>query len=210
MVSPWLMRNLAVMKSPILMTTHGGYTILLGNNEAFYREVVQQPFGTVWDGSNGPGQAVWANNINQEMDALGLTTEMERDRWMSNLAHQTIRENPGLFLKSCWLRFRRFWNLFPSGPAMENVSTTLYRLVGLWYGCVGLLLLFGVFQICAGRKSQYSTWIPAILLILAFTIVHLFYWSNVRMRAPIVPAIALIAGVVLQRSCIKQSACFES
>lgn len=202
-VSPWLIRNMLVMKSPILMTTHGGYTVLLGNNEAFYREVVEQPFGTVWDGSHGPGQAVWANSINQRMDSLRLTSEVERDHWMSELAHQTIRENPGLFVKSCWLRFRRFWNLFPSGPAMENVSPTIYRLVGLWYGCVGIVFLFGCFCIISSRKMILANWIPTILLILAFTVVHLIYWSNVRMRAPIVPAIALIAGAGLHRLSIK-------
>ena len=33
-----------------------------------------------------------------------------------------------------------------------------------------------------------------LLLILNFTLVHLFYWSNMRMRAPLVPLIALVAA----------------
>ncbi len=36
--------------------------------------------------------------------------------------------------------------------------------------------------------------IAAPLAILGLTIVHAFYWSDLRMRAPIVPAIALIAS----------------
>ena len=61
-VSPWVVRNIVVMGHPILMTTHGGYTVLLGNNPAFYREVVDQPWGTTWDGSVGGGQAKWVRS----------------------------------------------------------------------------------------------------------------------------------------------------
>ena len=35
-VSPWIIRNASVFGRPILMTTHGGYTLLLGNNETFF------------------------------------------------------------------------------------------------------------------------------------------------------------------------------
>ncbi|MFX9077435.1 hypothetical protein ABTN32_20465, partial [Acinetobacter baumannii] len=47
-VSPWLVRNWLVFGVPILTTTHGGYTLLLGNNSVFTQDVVQQPWGTVW------------------------------------------------------------------------------------------------------------------------------------------------------------------
>ena len=39
-----------------------------------------------------------------------------------------------------------------------------------------------------------------LLLILNFTLVHLVYWSNMRMRAPLVPLIALIAARGLGQS----------
>lgn len=218
--APWFVRNLVVMRSPILMTTHGGYTILLGNNEAFYSEVVEHPFGTVWDGSKGPGQAIWANGINRQLDTLGLKTEIERDRWQGDLAKQTIRETPGLFLKSCWLRFIRFWNIFPSGPAVENVPATIYYLVGVWYSVIGVSFVVGLYRICRVRCVDQSIqlrsvqrtlqdWTPILLLILAFTLVHLVYWSNVRMRAPIVPAIALVFGAAFKGVRIEESVCVE-
>jgi hypothetical protein len=195
-VGPWLVRNLIVLESPVLMTTHGGYTILLGNNKAFYEEVVNQPFGTVWDGSKGPGQAVWANGINQEMDALGLITEVERDLWMSSLAKQAIRNNPKLFLKACWLRFARFWNVVPSGPAADPIPGSVLYAVGTYYTCVWLLLIVGLFNLCREEATSRQRWVPVVLLAIAFTALHLVYWSNVRMRAPIVPALSLIAGAV--------------
>ena len=35
-VSPWVIRNQRVFGKPIVTTTHGGYTLLLGNNPSFY------------------------------------------------------------------------------------------------------------------------------------------------------------------------------
>jgi hypothetical protein len=36
-MSPWVIRNYRMFDRVILTTTHGGYTLLLGNNEYFYR-----------------------------------------------------------------------------------------------------------------------------------------------------------------------------
>jgi hypothetical protein len=36
-----------------------------------------------------------------------------------------------------------------------------------------------------------------LCVILNFTLVHLVYWSNMRMRAPLVPLIALLAALGL-------------
>jgi hypothetical protein len=33
-----------------------------------------------------------------------------------------------------------------------------------------------------------------ILLALVFTAVHTFYWTNIRMRAPLMPAVAIAAA----------------
>ena len=59
-----------------LITTFNAYL-------PFYEEVVRQPFGTVWDDSRNPSQKDWAGGINEEMDRLGVTGEVERDRWRS-------------------------------------------------------------------------------------------------------------------------------
>lgn len=193
-VSPWFIRNIAAQGEPVLMTTHGGYTILLGNNEAFYREVVDQPFGTVWDGTTGPGQAAWADEINNKMDELGLASEVERDRWMAQQAKQTIRDNPVTFLRASLLRFIRFWNITPSGPAASNIPGLALYLVAFWYTAIWLMLLAAVVLLVCNKSYQDQRWLAVGLLVVSFTLVHLVYWSNVRMRAPIVPAIALLAA----------------
>ncbi|MEW4487944.1 glycosyltransferase family 39 protein [Thalassoglobus sp. JC818] len=201
-VSPWVVRNWIAFGRPVLMTTHGGYTVLLGNNDAFYDEVVNQPLGTVWDGQHGPGQAVWAHEVNQEMDRLGLRTEIERDRWMSKKAQETIRRRPTDFLKSCMLRFLRFWNLGPMSPAAEGIPSPLMRTIQVYYAVLWTLMAVGILRIFLSGSQTWIAWGPVFCLVIAFTCVHLIYWSNARMRAPVMPAIALLsaAGVASSKS----------
>ena len=188
---PWVVRNSVRLGHPIVMTTHGGYTLLLGNNPAFDREVVRQPWGTVWDGSHGEGQSVWAHNINLAMDAAGLTSEIARDRWMNARAQSNILSDPGAFGRACWLRMRRFWGVVPIEGAGEQPQWLRWS-VGTYY-----LLLFagglaGLFVVCRERRR---VWAAPLLMTVAFMSVHLLYWTNTRMRAPVTPVIAVLAAV---------------
>jgi len=196
LVTPWPLRNWHALGAPIVTTTHGGYTLLLGNNPAFYHQVVAQPLGTVWDGSHGPGQEVWVQQINQQMDDAGLVSEIERDRWMSQRAWQNIREAPEDFVRACGLRLLRFWNIVPSGSAGTGIPIAIKVCVAIFYVIVFGLALAGL---VSGLRHDPTRWLPAILLIASFTTVHLFYWSNARMRAPVMPAVALLAALPLSR-----------
>lgn len=64
-VAPWLIRNWFVFGVPILTTTHGGYTLLLANNPVFNREVVQQPWGTVWEEAS---LLAWQSNLESQVE----------------------------------------------------------------------------------------------------------------------------------------------
>jgi hypothetical protein len=190
-VVAWPIRNYLVLDAPVFTTTHGGYTILLGNNPAFYQEVVMQPLGTVWDGSRGPGQQAWAESVNDEMDRLGVTGEVASDRWMSARARENIGNEPATFFRACLLRFVRFWNIVPSGSAAEVLPRVIVWIVGC---CYLLLFAFAVWGLAVVFRDHRTDWGPALLLIVSFTLVHLVYWSNARMRAPVMPAVALLAA----------------
>tara|TARA_R110002095_G_scaffold72727_6_gene61874 strand:+ start:1722 stop:3104 length:1383 start_codon:yes stop_codon:yes gene_type:complete len=188
-VSPWLIRNLIVFHAPILSTTHGGYTLLLGNNPVFYKEVVQQPWGTVWSGESlNTWQQSLEQQISQEIPLI--ETEQERDRWMYQRAKQNIAAQPDLFVQACLLRFKRFWNIAPltsstlTSVPMIGWSIAAYYTIVLIGGVGGILMVFW---------NKERKWEPLIWLIFSFTVVHLFYWTNMRMRAPLVPAIALLS-----------------
>jgi len=65
--------------------------------------------------------------------------------------------------------------------------------VGAWYAVASALALVGVASL--GRKLYSQPWLWGLLLCLSFTAMHAVYWSNLRMRAPLVPVVCLAAAV---------------
>ena len=63
----------------------------------------------------------------------------------------------------------------------------------VWYLAVYAAAISGIWQLKG--KLLRSPWIWGVLLCLVFTGVHTFYWSNMRMRAPLMPFVAILAGV---------------
>ena len=191
-VAPWLIRNWLVFGVPILTTTHGGYTLLLGNNPVFYQEVVQQPWGTVWQHDS---LLRWQSDLETEIERdLGAdATEVERDQWHANQAKRFMAADPRSFFLAVIHRIRSLWNVRPQGEAATQ--TWVAQVVGLFYtivltaGCLGL-----IYVSCGEGRTR---WLPLYVLIASVQLAHLFYWTNARMRAPLTPAIALFAVAVI-------------
>ena len=90
---PWAIRNQLVMGKPILTTTHGGYTLWLGQNPTYFKEVVRGQNG-IW-----PEESFqqWTKANSQRTSGL---SEIEQDaiyhqeawEWMSKI--QTTPSNP--------------------------------------------------------------------------------------------------------------------
>ena len=197
-VAPWAIRNGRVFGRTIVTTTHGGYTLLLGNNPAYYDEVVNQPLGVVWDGSRGAGQQAWAADLVGQTDAAGLHGEIERDRWMSQEAWRTICANPAMFVRACGRRFLHFWSIVPNVRSDASLPQFAVWSIGIYYAIVFASLAGGFARIALGHVDRRRWLIPA-LLIAGFCGVHLLYWSDARMRAPVMPEIALVAACGLSR-----------
>lgn len=197
MLAPWTIRNQLVFGKPIFATSHGGYTLLLGNNPVFYKNVVRKPWGTTWGDLEGVyevdeirTQSSWLHSLNGEMIAEGITGEVARDNWMYRRAFKNIKDDPTGFVRACLLRFGRFWNVMPMGPEAKSKPAIVIWSVGAFYFAVLLTAFVSLIRVI---KSRDSRWAIPLLFCLALTIVHLFYWSNLRMRAPLEPILALLA-----------------
>lgn len=186
-VSPWAIRNWSVFGRPIVTTTHGGYTLWLGNNEVAFREDVSSPPGVLWD------SRPWQKAIRDEMQNAGLapSDEVARDRWQSERAWTWIRQHPREFTSACWLRLRRFWNINPAGADADAVPQVMRWGIRLFFSVELIAAAVGLARL---RRDGWSVWWPLTLLIASFSLTHLLYWSNLRMRAPIEPALALFAA----------------
>ena len=187
-VSPWPIRNAVAMGSPTVLTTHGGYTLALGNNDRFYDDVVHSDWGTVWT----DGQSEWIDDELAVAATRGVTGEYGLDAFHKTRAIEVVRRRPRDFAAACWLRLRRFWSPVPVsasvGPALG---------IALWtYGfTVIALVAVGSFRSTATWQTKLLLWAaPA-----AFCVVHLFYWSNARMRLPIEPCLFVLAGLAATR-----------
>ncbi|MFO0951767.1 MAG: dolichyl-phosphate-mannose-protein mannosyltransferase [Isosphaeraceae bacterium] len=179
--SPWAFRNVVVFGEPVWTTTHGGYTLYLANNPVYFAEVLDGPPEAIWTGHN---QWLWFDSVNRE--ARGLS-EPDADRLMRRKAVEFIESHPRDFARASLARLARFWGVAPS----ESVYPRRLRAaVAAWTLPLWACLLAGLFSPTSWRWPRVAA--PAIVL--GLTAVHAVYWTDMRMRATVVPAAALVAA----------------
>jgi hypothetical protein len=205
---PWGWRNYQTFQKPILTTTHGGYTIYLANNRHFYRYLREDNSGLPWDPwtkMEWTEPLQFTSSFEAERGALlmGLilpTTKLDYSREFTNneaqaaAARDAMRDDPVGFGMAAAYRVRQLWSPLPYKlDAKESQARLLLRyLTAAWYLGVYALALFGIFHL---RWDLWrSPWLWGVLLCAIFTGVHLFYWCNLRMRAPLMPIVAVVAA----------------
>jgi 4-amino-4-deoxy-L-arabinose transferase-like glycosyltransferase len=193
-MSPWAVRNWRMFGEPIWTTSHGGYTLALANNPEYYADVVDGPSGRVWTGSS---QHAWLERVYRE--TVGMS-EIEADRHLRREALKMAAGWPGTFLRATLARLGRFWGIAPSPavyPTWLRIATAAWT-IPLW-----VALTVGLF------RNGLMKWpsVVAPLIMIGLTVVHAFYWTDMRMRVPLIPAIALVAaGASLRRKATLPSA----
>jgi 4-amino-4-deoxy-L-arabinose transferase-like glycosyltransferase len=180
-LAPWAIRNAMIFGEPVWTTTHGGYTLALANNEVYYRDVLNGPPGGVWTGHD---QWLWWDSVNRETSGM---SEPQADRFLRNRVVRLAVARPLTFLRAGLERLTRFWNL---APAAAVYSPVVRWATAVWTLPLWIALGLGLVRRCLWQWPQ----IAAPLLIAGLSLVHAFFWTDLRMRAPIVPAIALIAA----------------
>ena len=223
-LTPWIVRNSYLFGKPIMATTHGGYTFHLANNPGFYEFLQSADWGDVWRSDEPfmlyPGSLIQTSMTdypNQRLNVASLSPT-ERELVLDKLhyadAWHAIQAEPDMFCWSILVRLGRFFQPIPhavqrasdsktnlldnashasESSAAETSAAKLMRyLVGGWYLALYLLALAGAWSL--GRKLWQSPWGWSMLLVLCFLAVHAFYWTDMRMRAPVMPVIALGAA----------------
>jgi 4-amino-4-deoxy-L-arabinose transferase-like glycosyltransferase len=199
-LSPWAIRNYLRLGRPVLTTTHGGYTLLLGNNPGFYEYLRAGAWGSVWN----------AEEFSDTWRKRALADELQSNRRAYAEARENIRREPGMFSYSCLVRIARLWAPMPhqvvadEGPRQRGARYA----VGLWYSAELLLAVLGLWA-ASGRGRPRAVggygirtyppppWLWGLLLAGCLTAVHTLYWSNMRMRAPLMPVVAVAAAMAL-------------
>ncbi len=193
---PWVARNYVALGRPVIATTHGGYTLLLGNNRFFYRHLETQPWGTVWQADQLRPLVLKETRVAHATHP-DQHPELSADQRLYTIARQTISHEPRLFAWSCLVRLGRFWRPWPHRLTEYSSMGSVFvqGATGVWYVVWFTLALAGVWRL--GRRLGDAQWLWAALLLLAFSAVHCLYWSNLRMRGPLMPSVYLLAVVGL-------------
>jgi hypothetical protein len=105
-----------------------------------------------------------------------------------------MRDEPRMFLRACVYRLSRFWGVLPLALPQDTPRERMLRYaIAAFYSVELSLALLGAWHL--RRDLRASPWLFALLLAASFTLVHTFYWTDMRMRAPVMPAVALAAAV---------------
>jgi len=218
-VGGWTLRNQKHFGKPIWATTHGGYTLLLGNNPSFFEYMRKGKSGIAWDPQ--PFFERWKMRDQADPRQIGFwqsETPLPTDRvWQASLRTQKTPgelledrlayETAKMAIANDFAGFARasLWKvgrlLSPMPQVFEEASTgkrIATAAVTIYYTATLALMVGGIFRL--SRTLFQPRWIAAITLVLSLVAVHAFYWSNMRMRAPAIPALAILAAVPLVRS----------
>lgn len=207
-VSIWTKRNEQATGHPAWATTHGGYTLLLGNNPLFYEHLETGGAFKPWDATSftqayayrfaeeGSNEVFWLNarppSDSPQPPPKDLT-EHEDDQWSYRAAIATIKRSPSTFATACFNRLYRLWTPLPFGTSdrtgLKRVAITAYYLFVYTLAAIGIITSF--------RNGQQRFLWPALSLLLALSLIHTLYWSNLRMRAPAIPLIAVCTSIAI-------------
>lgn len=188
-LAPWALRNRAVMGQAIVTTTHGGYTLLLGNNRSFYESLSQDGDGEPWTAD--PAHQIVDRLLAEKQWNL-VADETKIDAALAEFAWGEIRRQPRRFIQACLYRWMQLWTpLAHAEPHESKVRTWLRYLSALWYS---LVFIAAMAAIIGNRRTLFRTpLVHGLTLCLTFTAVHTLYWSNIRMRAPLMPVVYMTA-----------------
>lgn len=181
--APWPSRNHQWSGHWILTTTHGGYTLWLGQNPEFYeREVVAH---RPW-----PEESFVAWTMQNDKATIHLS-EVERDGAFRDMALSWMKSHPREALRTQLYHLTSFWSFVYRSAEAPEISNWLRFTI---------TATFSIWSIAAGACGLCSRtfwyWPGNLLLatIFAISAVHAVYWSNMRMRAPIEPIVAVLAA----------------
>ncbi len=198
LAAPWVIRNQLQLGSPIVMTTHGGFTLYLANNPSLYDHFGSGNYARQWDPE--PFHHRWK----EQRDAFqkdGPVSELQMDQYAEQLAKETIAARPLVFFQSCLARLGWLWAWWPQQVAAGYASTIA---IGCFYAVESLLALWGLGSLVGWRCTTLSHrsertgwwfWLPGLATMFTLSAIHAIYWSNMRMRAPAIPAVALLASL---------------
>jgi 4-amino-4-deoxy-L-arabinose transferase-like glycosyltransferase len=169
---PWAWRNHARLGAWVWTTTNGGITL--------------------YDGLHPDATGASDQRFVETMPQLRRMTELERDRYLGDLARLHAREDPARVLRLAGVKALRTWSPVPLSA--EYGSRRTYVVAGLAFAAPVLLLaLVAAARGPLPRRARLFLLAPAVYL----TLVHAASVGSLRYRIPADPPLAILATSAL-------------
>lgn len=179
MSGPWLLRNMQVIGAPVL-NTNGGFNLYLGNNPAatgMFVSISATPRGPTWD-------------------ALRKTGEVQASETLKQEAISWVKAHPTAFLTLAVKKAAYFW--IPPLHEGKGDQSPAEKLVRLLWAIQFLVLLAGAIGTLLMPRLRNRQVALLWLALACYTGVHMLFYVIFRYREPIMPVLAVMAGLVLE------------
>jgi 4-amino-4-deoxy-L-arabinose transferase-like glycosyltransferase len=177
--APWMIRNMQVIGEPV-MNTNGGFNLYLGNNPAatgMFVSISDTPRGATWD-------------------TLRKTGEIQASETLKQEAISWVKEHPTDFLKLAVKKAVYFWTPpFHEGKGEQSSAEKIIRF--LW-AIQFLVLVAAAIVTVLIRKLRNRQVAILWMALVCYTAVHMLFYVIFRYREPIMPVLAVMAGLVLE------------
>jgi hypothetical protein len=217
-LGPWAVRNQIQFGRPIVTTTHGGYTLYLANNPDFYRWLRTGEWGSVWWSKEF--DAAWEQRrprdelqadrmayqealqtIRREPASFAEACLVRLGRFWSPLPHQITPQETSL---RRWSRYGvALWYAVEFALAVVFCGAAVSAAKDRRDACAANRIFTGTeapvgkiesIKNTSCRQPSPSPWFWGLLFVVCLTAAHTVYWTDMRMRAPVMPVVALAAA----------------
>lgn len=177
LMSPWWLHNYAAYGGFVRLNLGSGFLLYAGNNPMSHT-------------GGGLVDIDWDNHAFDNID-----DPVARDRAYRDAALAYIKEHPARFAELAWIKFTRFWQLWPYA---QEYRSNVYVIVSLLnYGPV---LLFSLAYFGFWGRQDLRKIAPILMFTAYLTAVHSVFVSSIRYRLPIEPFLIIFASVTACRA----------
>ena len=186
-ISPWTIRNYIKHGEFILISTAGGESFWLGNND-------------MAKGNDSAAQlAGLPEEILSQLSESSSPKTAEEVYWRAGI--DWVEKHPKRFLELYMEKLINFWRITP------DHITNIYRQKWIRYGCAAILVPLYLFSIIGmlGNRYRYRDHMILYFALLSFPLGLSLFITSFRFRIPLDPVLLLFAASALLRILPKNS-----
>ena len=180
MLLPWWLHNYHKYGEFVRLDCGFGHVLYAGNNPG-----------------NVSGVGVNKGRASDDVDYSRfdqVRDPVARDQAKVDAAINYIKQHPARFAKLAWVKFTRFWRLWPYAPEYQRFSY-----IALSLASFGIALVLCLYFLATQLALHWRRLLPILLFASYLTAIHMVTIGSMRYRFPLEPFILLFAAAGLDQ-----------